>query len=201
MPRIKSSLYPQYPHGTQILTSRKNNSDQLPIVDRAIVYASSMFVVGSLVWVPLAYIWAWKKWKSISKTDKKRRAMYAAFLLSLAGLAMVGPHRSPQVGKWLQFRRWKLWKAWLNFIAFEVVSSSSPSSLSSTTNKTSPPLNRKKDQVIYAIIPHGIIPFAMAFSALSQDAAQVFGRFRPVAATATAFFPFVRSFLGWSDFV
>ena len=197
MPGIRSSIYPQYPSGTRVLTNRKN-IEHLSVSDRAIVYASSMFVVGSLIWVPMAYIWAWKKWRSIPKTDKKRRAIYAAYLIALGGVAAIGPHRSQRVGHFLNFRKWKLWKAWLNFVAFEVVTSSSAKEKKPMMKS---PVDIKKDQVIYAVIPHGIVPFALGFSAIAEEAVKIFGTFRPVAATATIFFPFVRTFLGWTNFV
>ncbi|KAL3900432.1 MAG: hypothetical protein SGARI_006244 [Bacillariaceae sp.] len=46
-----------------------------------------------------------------------------------------------------------------------------------------------QDQAILGISPHGIFPFGLAFAALSETSAQVFGHFRAVVATATQFTP------------
>lgn len=158
----------------------------LSYIDRAAVILSSLVIVGSPVWVPTVYSMLWKKWRRIPKADKKRRAVYGAILLALAAMAAVGPHRSIRVGKWLKARKWDLWTSWLKFIAFEIIADNPNESF-----------DIKKEQAIFAVIPHGIFPFALAFAALPQAAAQVFGEFRPVVATATALFPFVRTFLGW----
>jgi hypothetical protein len=112
--------------------------------------------------------------------------------LSLAALAAVGPHRYHRLGKIFKLKKWKLWTAWLNFVAFEVIADN-PGSLKS--------FDVKKDQVIFAISPHGIFPFALGFAALPDMATRVFGDFRPVVATATALFPFLRTILSWINAV
>ena len=95
----------------------------------------------------------------------------------------------------------------MNFIAFEVISDQGQGCDNDTEGPFSPnnrpggkagnnPL-RKDDQALLAVVPHGIFPFALAFAALPERASQVFGEFKPVVATATALFPFIRTFLGW----
>ena len=128
-------------------------------------------------------------------------------IVTAAALAVTGPHRHPRVGKWLEARRWRLWRAWMNFIAFGVISDQGQGLGTDTEGPFAPrngpggkvgsnPL-QKDEQAILAVVPHGIFPFALAFAALPERASQVFGEFRPVVATATALFPFVRTFLGW----
>ena len=172
--------------------------------DGVLVAGSSLVFVGSVVWVPLAYAYAVKKWRDCR--DKRRKAVYFGLIVTAATLAIAGPHRHPRVGRWLETRRWRLWRAWMNFIAFEVISDQGQSSGDEDLPYTRRPgaqvtdsnLPLQKDeQAILAVVPHGIFPFALAFAALPERASQVFGEFRPVVATATALFPFVRTFLGW----
>ena len=59
----------------------------------------------------------------------------------------------------------------------------------------------KHNQAIYAISPHGIFPFALGFAVLPELASRVFGEFRPVVATATSLFPFLRTILSWLNSV
>lgn len=47
--------------------------------------------------------------------------------------------------------------------------------------------------------PHGIVPFALGLGFIPQEAVDKFGPFRPVVASATRFFPFVRTLIGWGD--
>jgi 2-acylglycerol O-acyltransferase 2 len=156
------------------------------------VMTSSLFIVGSPLWVPLAYAWAWKRWKRIPKEEKKQRAIYASMLLSFVTFAAIGPYRSPSVGRWIRLKKWQLWKAWLKFVAFEVIADS-PSTLND--------FDFKHNQAIYAISPHGIFPFALGFAVLPELASRVFGEFRPVVATATSLFPFLRTILSWLNSV
>ena len=195
---------PLHPPGCKVLVDCPGSAS-LSYVDSALVAFSSAFFVGSVVWVPLAYSWAVRKWRK--SKDKRRKAIYLAVILSAATLAVTGPHRSQRVGKWLNVRRWRLWEAWMNFIAFEVVSDQGGNSCSNgsacagvvDTTRTNDrrAVLLKDDQAIFAVVPHGIFPFALAFAALPERAARAFGEFRPVVATATALFPFVRTFLGW----
>lgn len=191
MSGYKSSIYPPaHAPGSQILMRIPHG--ELTRMERLLVMMSSLAIVGSVVWVPFAYAWAWKRWKLIPKEDKRRRTVYASLLLSLAALAAVGPHRYHRLGKIFKLKQWKLWTAWLNFVAFEVIADN-PGSLKS--------FDVKKDQVIFAISPHGIFPFALGFAALPDLATRVFGDFRPVVATATALFPFLRTILSWINAV
>ena len=86
-------------------------------------------------------------------------------------------------------------KAWINYMAFEVISEYSSNNDSDTNSN----FDMKKDQAIFAIIPHGIVPVSLGFAALPQIAIDTFGGFRPVVASATNFLPFLRSVLSWID--
>jgi hypothetical protein len=144
------------------------------------------------VWVPIAYAWAWKRWQTIPKDEKnrKRRTLYATLLLSLAAFAAIGPHRSHKLGSWLQIKKWRVWKAWLRFVAFEVV-------IDRAEAQSKKKFDLQQDQAIFAVIPHGIFPFGLGFAVLTDAAAKVFGEMRPVVATATSLFPFLRTILSW----
>mmetsp|Transcript_11648 Transcript_11648/g.18019 ORF Transcript_11648/g.18019 Transcript_11648/m.18019 type:complete len:364 (-) Transcript_11648:2396-3487(-) len=185
MKSSRGTVYPQTPSGSTVLA--RIPASELTVVDRSLVMISSLIFVGSPIWVPSVYAWAWNKWKKIPKEDKKRKAIYFSFLMSTLAVAIFGPHRHRKVGKWLNVRNWSLWKSWLRFIAFEVIQD----------QKVKKDDNIKDEQAILAVIPHGIFPFSLAFAALPIEATRVFGYFRPVVATATALFPFVRTFLGW----
>jgi len=182
--KSEGSLYPTHPAGSRILL--RIPGDELTVCDRTMVMLSSLVIVGSVVWVPLAYAWAWKRWKEIPKDQKQRRLLCSTLLLSLAALAAVGPHRTTRFGEWINARKWTLWKSWLKFVALEVVADSSDSRF-----------DFRNDKAILAVSPHGLFPFALALAALPEQAAQAFGYFRPVVATATSLFPFVNSILCW----
>lgn len=83
---------------------------KLSTLDNILVTGSSVFIVGSVFWVPIFFIKLYKKWKQTPKEDK-RRAYYRILFLSLLTLCIVGPHRKPWCGKMLKFRKWRLWKA------------------------------------------------------------------------------------------
>lgn len=180
---------PRPPHhapGSRVLA--RIPEGEITMLDRVLVMTSSLAIVGAVVWVPAAYAVAWRRWQKIPKENKRRRILYAALLISLAGIAAVGPHRSHRIGKWLQLKKWRIWKSWLKFVAFEVIADN-PTCLES--------FDIRKEQAIFAVIPHGIFPFALGFAALTDTAARVFGDFRPVVATATALFPLLRTILSW----
>ena len=182
----RGSIYPaQHPPGSQVLV-RIADGGALSWLDSSLVTISSLVVVGSVAWVPIVFVWAWRRWKKIPKDQTHRRAIYGSLLLACLAVKVLGPHRQPRVGEWLNARHWYLWKSWLRFIAFEVVADSA---------KAATDLRNK--QTILAVSPHGLFPFALAFAALPEQASQAFGYFRPVVATATNLFPVVNTFLKW----
>lgn len=180
----RGSIYPSTHTGTEVLVNVPGS--ELTLVDRCLVSITSLIFVGSVAWVPLAYAYAWRRWHKIPKNQKRRRAVCAALLLALAAFFAVGPYQSPRVGQWLKARKWYLWKSWLRFVAFEILADSGDAIR-----------DVREKQAIYAVSPHGLFPFALAFAALPEQAEPAFGMFRPIVATATAFFPFVRTFLSW----
>uniref|UniRef100_A0A6V2C002 Acyltransferase n=2 Tax=Ditylum brightwellii TaxID=49249 RepID=A0A6V2C002_9STRA len=216
MPQTPSSLYPPtIPPKSNGLVRVPGSS--LTSTDKFLVAASSLTIVGAVAWVPLFYAWAYKKWKAIPKHFTKKRALYGALLMSIAGLAITGPHRSKRFGEYLGVRKWKLWKSWLRFIAFEVVQSvggndptnqmmseenSNSGSNSSYINEnvvsaSSETFDMKNDQAILAVIPHGIFPFALAFATFTEEGERAFGKFRPVVATATKLVPILNTLISW----
>lgn len=174
------------------VTTRKNGSlakhAPLSALDDIAVKLSSLFFVGSVVWVPSLFIHLYKKWKNTRKDDIKKKNYYRNIFLALALCTILGPHRHPKVGRWLNARKWKLWNAWLRYLSFEVITDG----INEDTN-----FNPKKDPAILAFAPHGIFPFSLAFAVLPDYAAEYFGIFRPVVASATRLFPLVRTLLEW----
>ena len=182
-------MYPLPPPGSRLMF--RIPEGELSALDQCVVASTSLFIVGSVIWVPLLYGYALRKWRTIPRADRRRRIAYAA--IAVVSLALLhhggGPHRHPRVGEWLRVRKWKIWSSWLSFIAMEV-----------RADQTSKAFDvRKKDQrVLHAFVPHGIFPFAFAFAALPEIVQKkAFGTFRPVVATATKYFPIVSDFLQW----
>jgi hypothetical protein len=184
-----SSVYPLHPRESRFLV-RTSGSD-LTLLDRVLVAGSSLFIVGSVAWVPLCIAWSWRRWHRV--TDKRRKALYAGLTLAALALAAVGPHRSPRFGRWVRLRKWNLWTSWMRFVAMEVILDSAR-----VDSRRQPTIDVQKDNAILAFSPHGIFPFSIAFPAILP---QMLGDFRPVVATATAFFPIVRDILSWLEAV
>ena len=180
----KHSIYPTTPSGSRILL--KFSGNDLTVYDRLVVYGSSLFFVGGVFWVPLLFVWALKKVRTIPKEQTKRRALYTTILLSITGLYIAGPHRNPKVGELVRVHKWRLWKSWCRFFALEVVADHH--------NHNNSKLD---DQAILGISPHGIFPFGLAFAALSETSQSAFGKFQAVVASATQMIPWVRDVLKW----
>mmetsp|Transcript_28300 Transcript_28300/g.60860 ORF Transcript_28300/g.60860 Transcript_28300/m.60860 type:complete len:388 (-) Transcript_28300:1236-2399(-) len=179
-----SSIYPLNPTGSKVLT--RFSGDALTNYDRCVVAFSSLFFVGGVFWVPAIYVWLVKRLRRIPPEQKKKRAVYAALLLSATTFFAIGPHRNSKFGNLVKVHRWGLWKSWMRFFAFEVVADEYDS-IKDLIHR----------QAILGISPHGIFPFGLAFAALSDQAAQAFGSFRAVVATATQLLPWVRDVLRW----
>jgi hypothetical protein len=197
-----SSIYPLHPPGSRVIV--KVGETELTLLDRVMVATSSLFIVGSVVWVPAFYVWAYRKFRSIPKHETRRRTLYATLVLAFTGIIAYGPQHSAKIGKLLHVRKWRLWKAWIKFIAMEIIADQpglSNSNNNASGNNSSNNLDLQTDQAMYAFVPHGIVPFPIAFAVLPEIAQRAFGIFRPVVATATALFPFVRDILMWVDSV
>lgn len=88
-------------------------SNYVSILDHILVNFSSLFFVGGVVWVPALYIWLYKKWKNTpdDKEHEKKRKIYRNIMIGLFVIGIVGPHRHRKVGKYLNFRNWRMIKA------------------------------------------------------------------------------------------
>lgn len=181
----EGTIYPEiHPPGTKVLM-RVPGGD-LTSFDRAVVYLSSLFVVGSVAWVPMAYAWLYRKWQRTPKEQRRKRMIYGALLLLLPAIAVIGPHRTHKLGDRLGLRKWFIWKSWLRFVAMEIV-----------TDVQNFKLDFHRDQIITAVIPHGLFPFSLGLVALPELPSRLFGYFRPIVATATAIVPFLETILSW----
>jgi hypothetical protein len=190
--------------------------EPISIIDDWSVKLSSIFFVGSVLWVPSLIVYLYRKWKN-AKSDIQKRALYRNVLLALIAFTILGPHRHYRVGQWLKFKQWKLWNAWLRYISFQVITDGlrvagndasaggdsryeldGRSTVISDKNSNSKAnFDLKKDQAILAFSPHGIFPFSLGFAVLPERAKEYFGEFRPVVATATRFYPMLRTILQW----
>ncbi|KAL7561231.1 hypothetical protein ACA910_004152 [Epithemia clementina (nom. ined.)] len=181
------SVYPTHPKESRVLVRFSEND--FGFYDKLMVYSSSLFVVGSLVWVPTAMVWCYLKWRRPGKDimDNRRKKICWGFLMAFLGLVLWGgPHHNPKVGKFIRLRSWSLWKAWLKFVAFEAI----------LDNKLKTDITSiLKEKNILAFCPHGIFPFAFGLGALPEAVQDAFGIFRPVVATAVKLFPVVSTFV------
>jgi hypothetical protein len=183
--RCSTSVYPLRPPGSKVIV--KFNENDLTTFDRLVVYGTSLFFVGGIFWVPALYAWAWKRYHSIPKHEKKRKALYLAFIVAGSTFVAVGPHRNRKVGEWIDIHRWRIWKSWLRFFAFEIVADCGLDSFKDLIER----------QAIVAVSPHGIFPFGLAMAVISETSAKAFGKFRIVVASATQMIPWVRDILRW----
>lgn len=167
----------------------------LSALDNLLVILGSLGVIGSVLWTPLLLKGIYNYWKRhISKENKTKRRIFASLLIATAWICIVGPHRNPKVGEYLNFRHWRLWEAFVRYVSMEV----RQDSCSYEKNK----IDIQNDKAILSVIPHGIFPFSLGLAALSDSITKhAFCRFRPVVATATKFVPFLRMFLAWLDSV
>lgn len=218
-------------------------------MDKFLVYASSIIVVGSPIWFYGFIITAFRRWRhyrqlanaasaraasnniikyatssgesseersekqpllsqeeiqqSILDYEKYQRLAkrYCAALVTVLVLSIWGPHRSRKVGEFLRVRKWRLWDAWLNYVGYTVLHDKGVEG-QANTNLGMPRMNNPQaandTDAILAFVPHGIFPFALAFSCLPQRGyEETWGVFRPVVATATKLFPLVRTFIAW----
>lgn len=184
--RNRSSIYPLHPVGSTSLT--RYSGDAFTNYDRLVIGATSLFFVGGVFWVPAAYAWMIKRFRKIPPEKRKKRAIYAALIFSITALYAVGPHRGKEVGKWVNVKKWGLWKSWMRYLAYEIVADEYDSIK-----------DLVHEQAILGISPHGIFPFGLGIAALSDQAAQAFGPFRVVVATAAQLIPWVRDILTWEN--
>jgi len=199
-------------HATTITNNKrppKRNINSLIVQEKSIsilddftVKLSSLMIVGSIIWVPSLLVYLYKKWKKtkhddhVDGGDTKKKRLYRNLLLALIACTIFGPHRHYRVGKWLKVKHWKLWNAWLRYIAFQVITDHDGNSTTSG-DRSGGSFDMKKDQAILAFSPHGIFPFSLGFAVLPERAKEYFGEFRPVVATATKFYPLLRTILQW----
>jgi len=152
--------------------------------------------------------------------------MCAILIMSTLAVGAIGPHRSVSVGRWLNFRGWRLWRAWMKFVALEIISdwesigqrrvdgngrasstcvntgSNHGATNGSITNAgdshgNSRGFDLKNDQAIFAIVPHGIFPFALGFATLPEAVVNAIGTIQPVVASATGIVPFLKTVIDW----
>lgn len=222
------------------------------IMDKFLVYASSLVVVGSPIWFYGGIIYLYRKWRhyrelenatayaaaacsknstasyynyatssgeSSQESSEKQPPLsqeeiqqsrldyekyqrlakrYCTALVAVLVLSIWGPHRSRKVGEFLGVRKWRLWDAWLNYVGYTVLHDKGIVGQGETTIPRINNAQVDNDNAILAFVPHGIFPFALAFSCLPQRGyEETWGNFHPVVATATKLFPLVRTFIAW----
>jgi hypothetical protein len=200
-----SSIYPLHPEGSRVIF--RLPEQDVTLVDRVVVAASSLFVVGAFAWAPFLSVYTIvRRWRCIALDDaiddttrQRKRVRLASFVLVALTLVAYGPHRSPRLGRWLRIRHWKLWTCWLKFIAMQVIVDQTSASTERQPLQYGSDFSTTTDPAILAFCPHGIFPFAFAFGALPALASKAFGIFRPVVATATNFLPVVSDILLWLE--
>ena len=191
------SLYPFLPPNTQILSKDVGPCTAL---DRWKITLTSLFFVGGLVWIPTLYVHLYRKYKKAKQEgDEKKKRLYWSLLASLVVMGVWAPHRKVKLGKWLKVKEWSVWDSWLRFFAFQVVTDASSSTTYSPSTRK--PFDITNDPAILAVSPHGIFPFSLAMVALPSAASKAFGHMRLIVASATEFFPLIRTLLSWLESV
>lgn len=187
----KETSYPPY---SRVIIQPKPVS----VSDKIAVRLSSFFIVGSLIWGPfLSYSLVKKLWQKYGIDKRSKRKLILLGTL-FSAFIVVGPYRNRKIGRLINIRGWNLWKSWLKFVAFEVVQDLGDGE---HDDLSSPSLDLLCKQAILSIVPHGIFPFSLGLAALPEDAIPAFGMFRPVVASATSFFPILRTIISWLGFV
>ncbi|KAL7478585.1 hypothetical protein ACHAW6_004377 [Cyclotella cf. meneghiniana] len=131
-----------------------------------------------------------ERYARFRKLAKRLGTALAAIVL----ISILGPHRNEKVGSMLGVRKWRLWDAWLNYVGFTVMKDHG----SECHDTINPEFDIQTSPAMFAFIPHGIFPFGLAFSCLPERGYRnTWGPFRPVVATATKLFPFVRTLISW----
>ncbi len=118
---------------------------------------------------------------TLAEWDIRRTRMYRAwsFFVFLAVLA------SFPVNRCRAFSGNRLWeRIWFNYLGVRVVG---PASFAEYA---------KSRQLLYAIIPHGLFPFGLAFAAI-EPIRSLLRINRLVVATVTRFVPVLRHVIGW----
>ena len=125
---------------------------------------------------------------------KRLAKRFGAAFAAVVFISIIGPHRNQKLGSSLGVRKWRLWDAWLNYVGYSVMKDHG-----NTNYETiNPDFDIKTSPAMFAFIPHGIFPFGLAFSCLPERGyVNTWGPFRPVVATATKLFPFVRTLISW----
>lgn len=191
-----SSIYPLLPSGSRVI--HRTSENDLTTLDRLIVVSNSLFMVGSVIWIPAGLIWALMKMRKrqqqeqLSTTDnpqeQRKKRLHTALALSALALLVTARLQSHKVGEWLQVRKWRVWTSWLRFLAMEVIADNNSWDIEEF----------RKRQAMLVFIPHGIFPFGICAPALPELGQQVFGRFRAVVAAATRYYPFVGTLISWA---
>jgi hypothetical protein len=199
MPPVPCSLYPVASKPPHVLL---RVDDPWSWQKDAAIAGSSLFIVGSFLWVPALYVWAYRKWKAVK--DPRRKALYGALLLAGTTLFVAGPHRHPRFARRVKFQQWQIWKIWCQFVALEIWRDSKQQHKKSNDNTSTTAVQQqqhedhehyKNSPSITAFVPHGIFPFSIGLAAIPEMSAVAFGRMRIMVATATNLFPFVRDII------
>lgn len=132
--------------------------------DEALVVASSLAVVGSFFWAPLAFYAIWRKCES---TRSKLALILSALLVTV--FVPLSPRRS--------FRQNRLWDAWHTYMSTQIVQDFAGALDESMAH-------------IFVMLPHGIYPFATALSLVGKGGAY-FGNPLPVVANVLLRVPVV----------
>ena len=180
----KNQIKPTF---TTLVAPKSNNISR---TDHLIVILSSLFVGTSFVWLPAVYIWLYRKWTKTpdDEGNGKKRRIYRNIIITAALIGIIGPHRNEKFAQIFDCKNWRIVKAWVNYLSYEVISEA--------THDHN--FDMKNDQAILGVAPHGILPFSLGFASLPQIGIDTFGKFRPVAASATRFLPFLRSLMDWA---
>jgi Diacylglycerol acyltransferase len=131
---------------------------------------------------------------------RRKATVFGATVLTVTFLfvSKYSPHRTKLFQRWVQIKKWKFISSWVKFVAMEILSDQKQSQY--PNGHLAPTIGSPEfhnEQSVLAFVPHGIFPFGFGFGFISYTAEQIFGYFRPVAATATSLVPFLRDIILW----
>ncbi len=147
--RFQNFTDPLLPRGVEFIVPPP--PEACSFIDKLLVYASSLIVVGSPIWFYGGIIYLFRRWKQyrflatkevansevnatkeqqghktqqILEKNEQFKLMarkYAMTLVTIILLSIWGPHRNKKLGDFLAVRKWRLWDAWLRYIGFTVL--------------------------------------------------------------------------------
>ena len=222
-PKLTSPLLPR---GVDIIV-QPPSYDACTFVDKLLVYASSLTVIGSPLYFYFGIYWLYKKWKhyrALAKEDvvvldkdnytssgessqeipsniqqcARYEKLSSRYAAALAMVLIISFWGPHRSKRVGEWLHARRWRLWDSWLNYVGFTVLHDRGDDDTTTTLHPEFDPQSSDAMYAFVPHGIFPFGLAFSCLPERGYNnTWGLFRPVVATATRLFPLVRTFIAW----